>query len=125
MFDLAWSHDGKHLATTDYSGASVRLYSCLNGIPTFIKGTLVDAYPTAVVWAPDDTYLVVARDELFGANANVYVFPVIYLVDNSIPNVSNSIIFGNSAQGSASDLAVYVLSGAYIDLNGFLFHDAA
>ncbi|MBY0352899.1 WD40 repeat domain-containing protein [Candidatus Babeliales bacterium] len=113
---LTWSPDGQFIALGN------------GGIYRFNPNSLTLLASTGynngrgVSWSRDGKYLAFGGIESVG-HGDVDIYSVAYRFDTSTQALSNGLVFGNTALGSTSDLDVFLLAGAYVQLNGLLNYD--
>jgi hypothetical protein len=73
-------------------------------------------------WHPTGRYLAAVGKD--GSNLYYYILSVGYTTPASPQALTNSIVFGNAAGGSSSNLKVKLLSGARVEVRGQVFDDA-
>ncbi len=123
-FAVAWSSDGRFLAVVNRDSSTLQIFTFSgSGNPTQVTtGNGVAAtgtHPYSVAWSPDGRFIALVNN----SSNTLKVFGVNYIVNRLTQALTNSIVFGNSASGSASDLGVQLLSGANVSVDGILNYD--
>ena len=77
--------------------------------------------PLGVVWSPDGRFVAMAN---YGNNT-LQMYRVNYVSVAESQSWTSSLVFGDSARGSAFDANVQVLSGARVEISGKVRDDSA
>ncbi len=124
---INWSPDGRYLAVggvSPDSGNEIQIYSFNGSALTLVTSQDYGANSvSAVNWSPDGRYLAIGGDVASAGHDEIEVYTLQYGPDNQKQALSNSIVFGNSIAGSASDLNVKLLSGADVSVDGIVNYD--
>ena len=120
----AWHPNGRYLAVAadDSTGENqdLTIYefngTTLTKIVTADHGT----WALSVDWTPDGNYIAVAGNN---STYDVIIYKCNYINETQTQALSNSIVFGNSAQGATNDADVIVLPGAQVKVDGKVLYD--
>ncbi len=119
-YSVSWSPDGRYLAVADYTSSLQICSFSGSGNPTLVGSSAsASGNPRSVSWSPDGRFIALVTYN----SGTLQIFSTNYVVDRSTQALSSSIVFGNSAAGSASDLSVQLLSGANVSVDGILNYD--
>ncbi|MBX9831119.1 WD40 repeat domain-containing protein [Candidatus Babeliales bacterium] len=125
-YALAWSPDGRYVAVGGAENGNVnniRIFE-FNGASLTSRYTLtIGGGGTSVTylhWSPDGKSLAAG---LASNPGQVIIYQVNYTTESNAQALTNGINFGNSALGSTSDLDVFLLAGARVQLDGKLFYN--
>jgi Tol biopolymer transport system component len=120
---IDWSPDGKTLAVTGQStGTELFDFSStttLNAITT----VSIASYTPTVRWAPNGKTLSLSAYSPTSGN-ELQLYSVGFSQESFPQSYSRSIIFGNSALGSSSNLNAEVLGAAHVTINGIVNDDS-
>ncbi len=109
---VSWDPSGQYFAVAH--NASTRIY---NKYGTQLA-SIATSGTRGLRWLSNGTTL------FFDDTAKVYFYTINYTAEKSARQaMTNGLIFGDSTLGSSSDLDVYFLAGARVDLNGMLFYN--
>ena len=123
---VKWSSDGRFLLVGGNDTASRDLilyieFPSLTFIQTISFGTYIysaDVHPNGLYLAAGG-YTTAPSTPYYTLN----IANIAYGQETTPQAISNSIVFGNSAAGSASDLSVQLLSGANVSVDGIINYD--
>ena len=123
---VKWSSDGRFLLVGGNDTASRDLilyieFPSLTFIQTISFGTYIystDVHPNGLYLAAGG-YTTAPSTPYYTLN----IASIAYGQETTPQAISNSIVFGNSAAGSVSDLSVQLLSGANVSVDGILNYD--
>ncbi|MBY0352903.1 lactonase family protein [Candidatus Babeliales bacterium] len=123
-YTLDWSPDGRYIAVGGTENGlinNIRIFE-FNGASVTSRYTLTIGGTNVVSlrWTPDGKYLAAGLSSNPG---QVIVYQVNYTSESNAQALTNGINFGNSTLGSTSDLDVFLLAGARVELNGLLFYN--
>jgi WD40 repeat protein len=116
---VTWSPDGRYI-TVGGSDSTDSLYVktyYFDGSACAPIASVLPGQTTTVAWSYDGKHLATSNA------SNTYAYPSLFIAENAIQAMSNSLIFGNSAQGAQHDLDVTLLSGAIVDVVGNINYD--
>ncbi|MBY0352902.1 WD40 repeat domain-containing protein [Candidatus Babeliales bacterium] len=127
LLEARWSPDGQYIVaggTLPDDGNELKLYkftrpATLTQVASYNYGTSING----VAWSRDGKYIAIGGEGPDGGHDELEVWTVSYRFDTTTQALTNGLVFGNSAQGSSSDLDVYLLAGARVELNGKLFYN--
>ncbi|MFA6535393.1 MAG: beta-propeller fold lactonase family protein [Candidatus Babeliales bacterium] len=121
-YSLSWSSGGRFLAILNYAGNTLQIFEFSGfGDPILVGGAVTAAEPGFVAWSPDERFIATINIGVSGGL--LQIFGLNYVKTSLTQNLSNSIVFGNSALGLDYDLNVRVLAGAQVNLDGLLSCD--
>ncbi|MBY0352900.1 hypothetical protein K2W90_00875 [Candidatus Babeliales bacterium] len=124
---VAWDPSGTFLAiggTTPTNSNELHIIkfdgsSSLSLLASINYGSIINS----LSWSPDGKSIALAGNTPGSGHATMEVYSVAYRFDTSTQALTNGINFGNSTLGSSSDLDVFFLAGARVELNGKLFYN--
>ena len=119
-----WSPDGRYLAIGGdhpISGQELQVYAFNGSSLTFVNAKPYPTFVNAINWRPDGKYLAI------GGADNTFHETAVYksdFVNTTTPQaLTNSIVFGDSAKGTAYDVHLRLPPGASLNLMGKMLYD--
>ncbi|MFA6492424.1 MAG: hypothetical protein WCW33_06370, partial [Candidatus Babeliales bacterium] len=103
-----------------------QIYSFDGAALTLISGAQIDYGTTvhSVNWRPDGRYLAIGGQTPGAGHEEIEVYKCDFVNSTTTQALSNSIVFGQSAQGSSYDARVNALAGAHVLLSGSMSYDS-
>jgi Tol biopolymer transport system component len=119
----SWSPDSRFLALAIYGLDKIVIYE-FNGIELTVVANVFSVYQArAVSWKHDGNYLIFSGSLTDFGNAAIKIAQVNYDALTYAPSYNNGFITGDSINGSESDLDLFLLSGAVLDIQGTVMYD--
>ena len=121
---VSWSADGRYIVvvTSISGGGTLQIFPFKGNSFGSAINTGCGNSSVYVSFSKDGRFVLVINYGSPGT-CNLQIFPLNYVVNMAPQAISNSIVFGNSALGSAYDLSVRALAGANIEYNGIVNYD--
>ncbi|QQR48901.1 WD40 repeat domain-containing protein [bacterium] len=124
--EVHWDPSGRYLAvggTAPTNGNELQFYrfdgASLSLITSQDYGTAING----LSWSADGATLAIGGQTTTTGHNEIETYSIAYRFDTLPQALTNGIIFGNSALGISSDLDVYFLAGARIELSGMFFYN--
>ncbi|MBX9831121.1 WD40 repeat domain-containing protein [Candidatus Babeliales bacterium] len=116
-----WSPDGVHLAVgRSVNSGNFQIYKFDSSSLTLVQTiSLGNNEYMSTSWSSDGSLLAFIRS----SSSELDIYTVSYTTESTTQALTNGINFGNSTLGSTSDLDVFLLAGARVELNGKLFYN--
>lgn len=127
IHDFSWDPSGNYIAIGGNSPTNGNELQFIkfdgSSALSLVTSQNFGAEINGVAWSPDGKSVAVGGRTFDSGHNHTEIYSVTYRFNSSQQALSNGLVFGNTALGSSSDLDVFLLAGAYVQLNGLLNYD--
>jgi WD40 repeat protein len=126
VYSMNWSPDGRYLAVggqAPTSGNEIQIYSFSGSSLTLVDSKNYGNYVNSMNWSPDGRYLAVGGNSFSTGHEKIEVYKSDFVNTTTPQSLTNSVVFGDSAKGSAYDAYLRLMPGASVNLTGKMLYD--
>jgi WD40 repeat protein len=119
-YSLAWSPNGRYITVASNTYSALRVYAWTGDSLLLLSNVYCPSYMPGVSWSPDGNWISVGT----GTTDSLAFYRVNYVPVITPQAFASSLIFGDSAKGSAANANVRFLGGAVVTVKGMVTDDS-
>ncbi|MBX9831120.1 WD40 repeat domain-containing protein [Candidatus Babeliales bacterium] len=124
--EIAWDPSGNYIAIVGrepINGDEIQFYKFDGSALTLVTSSNYGTAAIGVAWSHDGKYVAIGGNVPDSGHDEFEIYSTTFRFDTSTQALTNGLVFGNSALGSTSDVDVFFLAGARVQLDGKLFYN--